>query len=54
MNNNLLPYVLGALSTATLALGLFISFHELHEHHSSIVLYDLPDPGGTDHVSALH
>lgn len=25
MNNNLLPYVLGALSTATLAMALFIS-----------------------------
>jgi len=54
MKNNLLLYVLGALASATLALGLFISFHELHEHHSSIVLYDLPDPGSTDYVSALH
>lgn len=54
MNNNLLPYVLGALASATLALGLFISFNALHEHHSSIVLYDLPEPGGTDYVSALH
>ena len=54
MKHNLLPYALGVLATATLALGLFISFHDLHEHHSSIVLYDLPDPGGTDHVSALH
>ena len=53
MKNNLLFYVLGALASATLALGLFISFHELHEHHISIVLHDLPDPGSTDYVSAL-
>lgn len=54
MKNNLFLYVLGALSTATLALGLFISFHDLHDHHTSIVLLDIPDPGDTDCFSAVH
>ena len=54
MNNNLLPYVLGALASATLALGLFISVNKLHAEQHGIVLHDIPDPMNAELVSALH
>ncbi|MGB0171879.1 MAG: hypothetical protein ACPF8Y_07850 [Flavobacteriales bacterium] len=54
MNNNLLPYVLGALSTATLAMALFISVDKLHAEQNGIVLHDIPDPLNAELVSALH
>ena len=54
MKNNLLPYVLGALSTATLAMALFISIDKLHAEQHGIVLPDIPAPLNTELISALH
>ena len=54
MKNNLLPYVLGALSTASLAMALYISVDKLHAEQHGIVIHDIPDPLNTELISALH
>lgn len=54
MKYNQLPLTFAFLSTATLALGLFITFEKLHAQSNAIVLHAQPDAGGTDLVSAFH
>ena len=54
MNNNLLHYVLGALSTASLAMALYISVDKLHAEQHGIALHDIPDPLNTELSSAPH
>ena len=54
MKYNLLPFAFAFLSTATLALGLFITFYTLHTQSHAVVLHVPPDDVGTDQVSALH
>lgn len=54
MKYNLLPLAFAFLSTATLALGLFITFEKHHAQSNAIVLHAQPDAGGTDLVSAFH
>lgn len=54
MKNNLLPYALAALCTATVAMALTLSADKLHAEHNGIVLNDMPEPSGSELVSALH
>ena len=54
MKYNLLPLAFAFLSTATLALGLFITFYTLHTQSHAVVLHAPPDDGGTNQVNAFH
>ena len=54
MKNNLLPYALAALCTATVAMALTLSADKLHTEHNGIVLNDMPKPSNSELVSVLH